>query len=355
MALPPITQLLETMVQTGATDLFIAAGSPPRLNVDGKFRDLAAEPLAPEDSKQLIRQLLTEEQWNYFSGTRELNIAYSLGRTGRFRVNVYFQRGTIAGVIRQIRVKIPSSQELNLPPILERLALSPRGLILVTGATGTGKSTSMAAIINYRASQLEGHIVTIEDPIEYIFQHGKSLVTQREVGIDTLSFQEALKNTLRQSPNVIYIGELRDSATVEFALHSAETGHLVFSTLHSTNASQTIERVLNFFSRDHHHQVLAQLSYNLKAVISQRLIPAQAGNRIPVLEILMNTALVQEIIYRGEIGQLKKAMEGGRQEGMQTFDLHLKEFVEKKLVSEETAMIYADSPSDLKLKLRGFV
>jgi twitching motility protein PilU len=209
-------------------------------------------------------------------------------------------------------------------------------------------------MIGFRVSHVDGHIVTIEDPIEYIFQHGKSVVTQREVGMDTLSFKEALKNTLRQAPTVIYIGELRDAETVEFALHAAETGHLVFSTLHSTNGPQTIERILNFFSRDYHQQVLMQLSYNLRVIISQRLIPSQAGNRLPVLEILINSAYVQELIQKGEIGQLKKAMESGRQEGMQTFDLHLKELTEQGVISEERALIHADSPSDLRLKLRGF-
>jgi twitching motility protein PilU len=349
-----ITELLAGMVQTGGSDLFIAAGSPPRMNVEGKFQDLTPEPLAPEEAQELIRQLLTDAQWDFFSRTRELNIAYALEQTGRFRVNVYFQRGTPACVIRQIRLKIPSSAELHLPPLLEKLALSPRGLILVTGATGAGKSTTMAAMINYRAGHLEGHIVTIEDPVEYLFQHNQSLVSQREVGIDTLSFAEALKNTLRQAPNVIYIGELRDAETVEFALHSSETGHLVLSTLHSTNAPQTIERVLNFFPRDHHDQVLAQLSYNLRAIISQRLIPTKDGKRLPILEILIHTPFVQELIYKGEIGQLKKAIESGRQEGMQTFDLHLKELVEKGLISEENALTCADSPGDLKLKLRGF-
>jgi twitching motility protein PilU len=355
MAIPSITELLERMVRMGASDLYLAAGAPARMNVDGRFQDLTTEALSPDDCQALIRPLLDRSQWERFFEARELNIAYSLGERGRFRVNVYLQRGTLASVIRQIRIDIPSCQELHLPPIVETLALSPRGLILVTGATGTGKSTTMAAMIHLRASRLEGHIVTIEDPIEYLFPHGRSLVSQREVGIDTLSFQEALKNALRQSPTVIYIGELRDSATVEFALHCAETGHLVLSTLHSTDASQTIERILNFFSREHQPQVLAQLSYNLRAIISQRLIPALAGNRLPVLEILLNTARVQEVIFKGELGALKKIMEAGRQEGMQTFDLHLKELVEKKLVSEETAMIYADRPSDLKLKLRGFV
>ncbi len=354
MAETEMARLLEGMVQTGGSDLFIAAGSPPRMNVEGKLQDLTADPLSPEDAQQLIRQLLNDKQLDSLERNWELNIAYSLGTVGRFRVNVYFQRGTSACVIRQIRLKIPSPQELHLPPTLENLFLSPRGLILVTGATGTGKSTTMAAMIHYRASQLDGHIVSVEDPIEYIFEHNKSLVTQREVGIDTLSFKEALKNTLRQAPNVIYIGELRDAETVEFALHSAETGHLVLSTLHSTNAPQTIERVLNFFPPDSHHQVSAQLSYNLRAIISQRLIPGKDGNRIPVIEILINTAFAQEVISRGEIGQLKKIMESGRQEGMQTFDQHLKELVQNGQVEEEKALLFADSPSDLKLKLRGF-
>lgn len=350
-----MNQLLEKMIQAEGSDIFLAAGAPPRMNVEGRLQDLAPDSLSPEEAARMIRQLLTDEQWQAFTKTRELNSAYSFSNVARFRVNVYFQRGTVAAVIRQIRVKIPTSEQLNLPPLLENLILTPRGLILVTGATGTGKSTTMAAMIDYRASHVEGHIVTVEDPIEYVFQHQKSLVTQREVGMDTLSFKEALKNTLRQAPNVIYIGELRDSETVEFALHSAETGHLVLSTLHSTNASQTIERVLNFFSREYHQQVLMQISYNLKAIISQRLIPTESGKRMPVLEILINTAFVQELIHKGEIGQLKKVMESGRQEGMQTFDLHLKELVEKGIISEEKALIFADSPSDLRLKLRGFV
>ena len=355
MAILEMTKLLEKMVEAGGSDIFIVSGAPPRMNVEGKLHDLSTEPLSPDDTKQVIRQILTEEQWNLFLKQRELNIAYSLSKVARFRVNVYLQRGTVASVIRQIRVKIPEFEELHLPPLLGQLVLSPRGLILVTGATGTGKSTTMAAMIDFRASKTDGHIVTVEDPIEYVFQHGKSLVTQREVGIDTFSFREALKNMLRQAPNVIYIGELRDAETVEFALHSAETGHLVLSTLHSTNAPQTIERVLNFFSREYQHQVLMQLSYNLKAIISQRLIPSESGNRIPILEILINTAFVQELIHKGELGQLKKVMESGKQEGMQTFDLHLKELVEEGVISEEKAWSYADSPSDLRLKLRGFV
>lgn len=354
MAVLEMNALFEKMVQAKGSDIYVATGVPPRMNVEGRLLDLAPEPLSPEEAKQMIRQILTDEQWDLFLKKRELNVAYSLAKTGRFRVNVYFQRGTVASVIRQIQMKIPNFEQLRLPSLLGELVLALRGLILVTGATGTGKSTTMAAMIDYRASQADGHIVTVEDPIEYVFQHKKSVVTQREVGVDTLSFKEAIKNTLRQAPTVIYIGELRDAETVEFALHSAETGHLVLCTLHSTNAPQTVERVLNFFSRDFHPQVLMQLSYNLRAIISQRLIPSESGGRIPVLEILINTALVQEYLQKGELGQLKKVMESGRHEGMQTFDLHLKELVEQGIVSEEKAMIYADSPSDLRLKLRGF-
>jgi twitching motility protein PilU len=350
-----ITDLLQKMAQAGGSDIFIAAGAPPRMNVEGKIRDLASDPLTPERTQKLIRQLLTEEQWAEFYRTRELNMAFSLPKVARFRVNVYFQRGTVAAVIRQIRMKIPGFEELHLPPVLADLIMSQRGLLLVTGATGTGKSTTMAAMIDQRAALMEGHIVTVEDPIEYVFEHRKSLITQREVGIDTFSFKEALKNTLRQSPNVIYIGELRDTETMEFALHSAETGHLVLATLHSTNASQTIERILNFFPKDYHQQILLQLSYNLKAIVSQRLIPSESGLRWPVLEILINSALVQEILQKAELGQLKRVMESGRQEGMQTFDLHLKQLVEQGIISEEKALTYADSPSDLRLKLRGFM
>lgn len=350
-----ILELLGILVKRGGSDIFIASGSPPRMNVEGRMESLGPDPLSAERAEQLIRQMLTPEQWDEFLKKRELNVAYSLENRARFRVNVYFQKGTPAAVIRQIKIKIPSVSELNLPPLLEKLILSPRGLLLVTGATGSGKSTTMAAMIDYRAAQMEGHIITIEDPIEFVFTHQKSMVTQREVGIDTYSFKEALKNSLRQAPNVIYIGELRDGETVEFALHCAETGHLVLSTLHSTNAPQTIERILNFFSKDYHGQVLMQLSYNLRAIISQRLIPLPRGGRYPILEILINTAFVQETIQKGDLGNLKKIMESGKQEGMQTFDLHLKELVEKKIVSEETALAYADSPSDLRLKLRGFV
>ena len=355
MAELKVTELLETMAQAGGSDLYIATGSPPRMNVEGKMRDLKPEPLSPEDTGQIIRQLLTEQQWDQFLQTHELNMAYSLSDRARFRVNAYFQRGTPASVIRQIRIKIPTSQQLNLPAILETLILSPRGLILVTGATGTGKSTTMAAMIEHRASQMDGHIVTIEDPIEFLFEHKKSLVTQREVGMDTLSFKEALRNSLRQAPNVIYIGELRDAETVEFALHSAETGHLVLSTLHSTNVPQSIERVLNFFPRDYHAQVSIQLSYNLRAIICQRLIPTETGNRLPVLEILVNSGFAQEVIQKGDLGRLKEIMESGKQEGMQTFDLHLKDLVGKGVISEENALKFADSASDLRLKLRGFV
>jgi twitching motility protein PilU len=346
--------LLKKMADMGGSDLYIAAGMPPRLNVEGRLHDLATDNLTSEDCRLLIRQMISEEQWAEFYQKRELNIAYSLREVSRYRVNVYFQRGSVASVIRRIRMDIPDFEGLHLPPVLGKLIMERQGLLLVTGATGSGKSTTMAAMIDFRAGNMDGHIVTVEDPIEFVFKHKKSLVTQREVGIDTLSFNEALKNTLRQAPNVIFIGELRDTETVQFALHSAETGHLVLATLHSTNASQTIERILNFFPKEYYQQILMQLSYNIRVIISQRLLPAQSGGRLPVLEILINTALVQEMIQKGELGQLKKIMDAARQDGMQTFDGHLKNLVDKDQITEDVALKFADSPSDLRLRLRGF-
>lgn len=349
-----INDLLNEIINTGASDLYISEGIPPRMNVDGKYTDLLPEPLSKQDAEKIIRQMCTQEQWDTFCKDKELNVAYVVGDKGRFRVNVYYQRGAVASVIRQIKVVIPNFTQLNLPKILEKIIFAPRGMVLVTGATGSGKSTTMAAMIDYRAEYMDGHIITIEDPIEYIFQHKKSILSQREVGVDTLSFKEALRNSLREAPSVIYIGELRDAEIVEFAIHAAETGHLVLATLHSTNASQTIDRIVNFFPKEIQHQTLMQISYNLKSIISQRLIPKKSGGRIPILEILINTALVQELIQKGEIGGLKKLMENGKNEGMQTFDMHLKELVSNGEVTEEEALRYADSPSDLRLRLRGF-
>ncbi|GAB4326530.1 MAG: type IV pilus ATPase PilU [Candidatus Sumerlaeia bacterium] len=349
-----ITDFLQTMVEQGGSDLYIAAGASIRCNINGVLHAYTPDPLTPEMTHYLVKQLLTEQQWSEFYQRRELNLAYSLKNLARFRVNVYFQRGSVAAVIRLIKMQIPSFAELNLPKTLGEIALAKRGLILVTGATGSGKSTTMAAMIDYRAEHHDGHIVTVEDPVEYVFRHKKSIVTQREVGIDTYSFKEALKNTLRQAPNVIYIGELRDSETVEFALHSAETGHLVLATLHSTNASQTIERIVNFFPKEYFHSVYLQLAGNLRAIISQRLIPRKIGGRVPVLEILINTALVSELILKNEFGSLKKVMEGGKNEGMQTFDQHLYQLVQDNCVTEEEALKYADSATDLRLRLRGF-
>ena len=349
-----IDAFLRQMADINGSDLYIAPGVPPRINVDGNLRDAASETLTPKDTRDLVKQMLMDEQWKEFLVNREMNFAYSIKGVARYRVNVYFQRNTIASVIRQIRSDVPDFESLHLPELLGELISGRQGLILVTGATGSGKSTTMAAMIDHRAMMMDGHIVTVEDPIEYVFRHGKSIITQREVGIDTMSFKVALKNTLRQAPNVIYIGELRDAETVEFALHSAETGHLVLATLHSSNAPQTVERVLNFFPKESHHQVLMQLSYNMRAIVCQRLVPAAEDGRLPVMEILINSALARETIQKGALGELKKIMSEGSQEGMQTFDMHLKKYVDQKKVEEDVALKYADSPSDLRLRLRGF-
>jgi twitching motility protein PilU len=276
-----------------------------------------------------------------------------MGEEGRFRVNIFTQRGTIAMVIRRIKVRIPTLAELGLPEGLGKLLLRERGLILMTGATGSGKSTSLAAMIDYRNENLGGHIITIEDPVEFIHPHKKCLISQREVGVDSKSFHIALKNTLRQAPKIIYIGEIRDSDTMGFAMHAAETGHLVLGTLHSNNANQTLERILNFFPQEYHEQLLLQLGLNLQAIISQRLVRKRGGGRTAVLEIMINTPLIAEMITKGNIQGLKTAMANSTSEGSQTFDQHLFRLWKEGVVEEEEAFRMADSANNLRLMMRG--
>lgn len=344
--------MLKKMEEINASDLYIKTGCPPMYKIEGNTIPAKMEPLLPEDTKQLAYSIMNDEQKREFESTMELNFAYHLPGS-RFRVNVYKQRETIAIVFRQIKLKIATLEDLNLPPILKEIALLQRGLVLVTGATGSGKSTTLAAMIDYRNENRTGHIVTIEDPIEFVHLDKKGIVSQREVGIDTYSFANALKNTLRQAPEVILIGEMRDVDTVSSAIYYAETGHLVLSTLHAANANQTLERIINFFPEEMHPQIYLTLSLNLMAVISQRLIPTIDKKRVAAVEIMIATPRIKELIRRGNIKELKTAIEASQNEGCQSFDQAIFELFTKGIITQENALRYADSPNNMRLKMKG--
>jgi len=340
------------MIDADAADLYLAAEARPMIGVRGRLEPAGSETLTPDDTAALARQVLPPERWDEFRQKLELN--FGCKRLGhRFRFNVYFQRGTVALVARLIRQEIRSFAELGLPAVLGDLVMAPRGIILVTGATGTGKSTTLAAMIDHRNRHGSGHIVTIEDPIEFTHEHKGCIVSQREVGIDTSSFHEALRSALRQAPQVILIGEIRDSETAMFAIHASETGHLVLSTLHTNNANQTLERLLNLFPPGQARLLLTQLALNLRAIVSQRLVPDTRGALSVAVELLINTPRVQELIMENNVGEIKSVMAKSQREGMQTFDMHLYELVRAGTVTEEIALRFADSANDLKLRLRG--
>ena len=296
--------------------------------------------------------IINDDQKRTFEETLELNLAISVRDVGRFRVNVYRQRGEVAMVIRYIKSRIPSFEELHLPAVLKKLVMEPRGLILLVGATGSGKSTTLAAMIDYRNSNMTGHILTIEEPIEFIHQHKKSVVDQREIGIDTLSYTNALKNAMREAPDVILIGEIRDRETMQHAIAYAETGHLCISTLHANNANQTVDRIINFFPDSAHHQLLLDLSLNLRAVVSQRLVPGNNGKRVPAVEIMLKSPYISDLIEKGNIDTLKDAMEKSNDIGMQTFDQSLYELYRSGMVSVGDALANADSRNNLLLRFR---
>lgn len=349
-----LAEYLKVVVEKNASDLYIISGSPPMIRVEGKVSPLSNEKLNSEDTERLVKSILNERQIDAFYKKPEVNLAYSAPGLGRFRVNVYSSRNSMGLVARRVKLEIETLDNLHLPPILKDIIMLRQGLVIVTGATGTGKSTTLAAMIDHRNSNATGHIITVEDPIEFLHQHKKSIVMQREIGVDTVSYQDALKNALRQAPDLILIGEMRDLETVESAIHFAETGHLVLSTLHSINASQTLERILNFFPLSTHPQVLLQLSLNLRAIISQRLIPKMdETGRVPAIEVLINSPRVKELIRRGEITMIKTAIEEGVKEGMQGFDQHLYQLYKNDLIDEETAIHYADSPNNLRLRMKG--
>jgi twitching motility protein PilU len=348
-----ISELLKKMVEKDASDLYIKADTPPTFRVEGKTIQEPGK-ISPMEAERLAYSIMNDEQQVTFAQTNEMNLAFSYAELGRFRCNIYKQRGTIGIVLRRVKTQIPSIDNLNLPPILNKLALEKRGLVLVVGATGSGKSTTLAAMLNYRNENCEGHIITIEDPIEFIHQDKKSIVSQREVGIDTESYSEALKNALRQSPDVILIGEMRDVESVSASIYFAETGHLVMSTLHSTNASQALERILQFYPGEMHPQILMQLSLNLKAIISQRLINRADGNgRVPAVEIMLVTPRIKDLIKKGEISQIRGAIQASIKDGLQSFDQALYELYTKGLITIDDALAAADSANDLRLKIKG--
>jgi len=347
-----IESYLNAMVQHNASDLFFSAGAPVGIKIAGKTRQLGERRLTAQDTRQLAYAILNDKQVAEFESELEMNLAIALASLGRFRVNIYRQRGSVSMVIRSIKSEIPSIEELNLPVILKDLILEPRGLVLVVGSTGSGKSTTLASMINYRNEQKTGHILTIEDPIEFLHPHNKSIVDQRELGLDTLSYHNALKNAMREAPDVILIGEIRDSETMKHAIAYADTGHLCLSTLHSNNASQTLDRIVNFFPDTAHHQLFVDLSEHLRAIISQRLIPTPEGSRVPAVEVLIRTPYVADLILKRDLDGLKDAMKDGAQAGMQTFDQALLHLYQEGQITEQEALAHADSRNDLGLAIR---
>ncbi len=346
-------RLLTLMVEKGASDLFITAGVPPSVKLHGKVVPVTTTPLSPEKSREVVLSVMNEKQRTEFLETKELNFAISARGIGRFRVSAFYQRNLAGMVLRRIETNIPKVDDLGLPEIIKELAMTKRGLIIFVGATGTGKSTSLAAMIGHRNRNSKGHIITIEDPIEFIHQHQGCIVTQREVGLDTENFEVALKNTLRQAPDVILIGEIRTRETMDYAVAFAETGHLCLATLHANNANQALDRIINFFPEDRRDQLLMDLSLNLKAVVAQQLLPKPDGKgRRVATEILINTPLAADVIRKGEVHKLKELMKRSGQQGMKTFDQALFELYKSGDVSREDALHYADSANEVRLMIK---
>lgn len=347
-----IIPYLKLMVQKNGSDLFFSTGAPPNLKAEGRTMPIGDTPMGHGAVRKLAYSIMSDDQVKEFEATMECNLAVSIEGLGRFRVNVFRQRGDVAMVIRYIKGDIPSIEALKLPQSLKELIMMPRGLILVVGSTGSGKSTTLASMIDHRNRNATGHILTIEDPVEFLHTHKKSVVDQREVGLDTLSYEIALKNAMREAPDVILIGEIRDRQTMSHAIAYAETGHLCLSTLHANNANQALDRIVNFFPDSAHHQLYMDLSLNLKSVISQRLIKSKDGKRVPAVEIMLLTTFVAELIQKGDIHAVKEAMEQGTERGMQTFDQALYILYKDGQITLEEALANADSRNNLSLKIR---
>ncbi len=345
--------LLKKLVEKKGSDLFITTGFPPAIKIDGEVHRATEQPLSAEQTAIIVRSIMNDKQAKEFDATKECNFAINPQGIGRFRVSAFVQQGNVGAVLRTITTRIPTFDEMELPPILKDVVMNKRGLVIVVGGTGSGKSTTLATMIGHRNEHSRGHIITIEDPVEFVHPHGGCVVTQREVGVDTESWHMALKNTLRQAPDVILIGEIRDRETMEYGIQFAETGHLCLATLHANSANQALDRIINFFPEERRSQLLMDLSLNVKALVSQRLIPRESGvGRIAAMEIMLSSPLIADLIFKGEVAQIKEIMGKSTRLGMQTFDQALFALYEEGHISYEEAMRNADSRNELRLKIK---
>ncbi len=345
--------LLRKMIEKEGSDLFLTSGFPPAIKVDGTIHKATDSPLTPDQSAMMVRSIMNDKQVKEFDATKECNFAIAPQGIGRFRVSAFIQQGMVGAVLRTITTEIPTLHDLDLPPILKDVVMNKRGLVIVVGGTGSGKSTTLAAMIGHRNENSKGHIVSIEDPVEYVHPHKGCVITQREVGVDTESWHAALKNTLRQAPDVILIGEIRDRETMEYGIQFSETGHLTLATLHANSANQALDRIINFFPEERRTQLLMDLSLNAKAFVSQRLIPRESGvGRVAAMEIMLNSPLIADLIFKGEVGHIKEIMAKSTRLGMQTFDQALFRLYEEGTISYEEAMRNSDSKNELSLRVK---
>lgn len=348
-----VFDLLRLMMTKKASDMFITSGFPPAMKIDGKMTPVSSQVLSPQQTREISRSIMNDKQTAEFDSSNECNFAIGLPGVARFRVNAFIQRGTVGLVFRTITTKIPKFEDLGLPDVLKEVAMTKRGLVIFVGGTGSGKSTSLAAMVGYRNENSYGHIITIEDPVEFVHEHKNCIITQREIGVDTDNWHVALKNTLRQAPDVILIGEIRDRETMDYAIAFAETGHLCMATLHANSTNQALDRIINFFPEERRQQLLMDLSLNLKSVISQRLIPKRDGvGRTAAIEILLNSPLISDLIFKGDVHGIKDIVGRSRELGMQTFDQALFDLHEAGLISYDDALRNADSVNDLRLKFK---
>ena len=348
-----VFDLLRLMIGKKASDMFITAGFPPAMKIDGKMTPVSAQVLTAQQSREIARSIMNDKQASEFDATSECNFAIGLPGVARFRVSAFIQRGSVGMVFRTIATKIPKFEDLGLPEVLKDIAMTKRGLVIFVGGTGSGKSTSLAAMVGYRNENSYGHIITIEDPVEFVHEHKNCVITQREVGVDTDSWHIALKNTLRQAPDVILIGEIRDRETMDYAIAFAETGHLCMATLHANSTNQALDRIINFFPEERRHQLLMDLSLNTRAFVSQRLIPKSDGiGRAAAIEIMINSPLISDLIFKGDVHEIKEIIGRSRELGMQTFDQALFDLHESGAISYEDALKNADSVNDLRLKVK---